>query len=144
MTAENKNRTVPCLFVGVASLFVVFCAGLYFSTVSTVMKKASPDRQHIAKLVRTDGIDVNFWVTVDGRQVYSSPDFRPMHADFRERIDWDENGNTVVLEVGGKRIFGYQAVEQRNLSAAELLNVQFTPFTELGFEGELPSAASGR
>ncbi len=140
MTASKKALlTVGCLIGGEAILFVVIVAAFYFSMVLTVMKKASPDGQHTAKLVRIDGIDVNFKVIVDGRRVYSSPDFAPVSADFREQIVWDEDSNSVVLEVGGRRIFGYQAAEQREMSDSELLNVRFTPFTELGFEGKLPS-----
>jgi hypothetical protein len=128
--------TVGCLI-----LLALIASGLYFSVVSTVMKKASPDGNHTAKLVRIDGIDVIFRVVVDGRRVYSSPDFAPASADFREQIVWSTDNNIVVLEVGDERIFGYDAIGRRELSEAELLNVQFTPFTELGFEGELPSEA---
>jgi len=139
MTASNKALlSVSCLIGGGAILFALVAASFYFSVVSTVMKKASPDGKHTAKLVRIDGIDVIFRVIVDGRRVYSSPDFAPADADFREQIVWDADNHIVLLEVGGERIFGYDAVERRELSAAELLNVQFTPFTELGFESELP------
>ncbi len=116
----------------------------YFSTVSTVMKKPSPDRQHTAKLVRVQGIDVNFRVTVDGRRVYGSPDFAPVRADFREQLVWATNSQVVVLEVAGRRIFGYQAVEKRPLTDSELLKVQFTPFDELHFEGTLPKETLSR
>ncbi|MEX2308218.1 MAG: hypothetical protein WD738_11525 [Pirellulales bacterium] len=145
MTASKKALlTVGCVIGGAAILFVLIVAAFYFSVVSTVMKKASPDGQHTAKLVRIDGIDVIFRVVVDGRRVYSSPDFAPVGADFREQLVWSANDNIVVLEVGDERIFGYDAVEQRELSDSELFNVQFTPFAELGFEGELPSEAGGR
>lgn len=140
MTASSKALfTVGCLIGGAAILFALIAAGFYFSFVSTVMKKTSPDGRHFAKLVRIDGIDVIFRVVVDGRQVYSSPDFAPTSADCREQIAWTANNSVVVLEVGGERIFGYDAVERRELSNAELLDVQFTPFTELGFEGEVPN-----
>jgi len=106
--------------------------------VSTVMTKRSPDRQHTATLSRLQGIDVKFRVTVDGSRVYASPDFAPIRADFREQIVWDTKSQAVVLEVAGRRIFGYHAVEKRPLTDSEVLKVQFTPFDELRFEGTLP------
>lgn len=145
MTASKKVLlAVGCLIAGAAIFFVLIVAAFYFSAVSTVMKKASPDGQHNAELVRIDGIDVNFRLNVDGRRVYSSPDFAPSRTDFREQIVWSAGNNIVVLEVGDERIFGYDAAERRELSDAELLNVQFTPFTELGFEGERPRDAANR
>jgi hypothetical protein len=48
----------------------------------------------------------------------------------------------VVLEVAGERIFGYDVSERKTLSASELLDVQFTPFEELGYEAELPKQAT--
>ena len=139
MTTTKKIVIVVGSVTGVvALLFAGFLALFYFNMVSTVMKKPSPDGQHTAKLVRTRGIDVNFRVAVDGRTVYGSPDFAPVRADFREQLVWDTNGQVVVLEVAGKRIFGYHAVEKRPLTDSELLKVQFTPFEELRFEGALP------
>ncbi|HEX3599595.1 MAG TPA: hypothetical protein VHU84_05595 [Lacipirellulaceae bacterium] len=140
MTANKKVLlTIGCLVAGAAILFV---AAFYFSMVSTVMTKTSPDGLHTAKLVRVRGIDVNFNVTVDGLQVFNSPDFAPVHADFREQIVWDADSKAVVLEVGGQRIFGYHANERRELSDAELLDVQFTPFSEFRFEGVLPTESA--
>jgi hypothetical protein len=125
--------------VGVAVLaFAGFLAMFYFSMVSTVMTKRSPDRQHTAKLSRVQGIDVNFRVTVDGSRVYSSPDFAPVRADFREQLVWDTHSQVVMLEVAGRRMFGYHVAEKRALTDSELFNVQFTPFEELRFEGALP------
>lgn len=115
-----------------------FIAMLYFSMVSTVMTKRSPDRQHTAKLTRCDGIDLIFSVKVDGIRVYDSPDFAPRTVDCREQLIWDADSTAVVLEVAGQRIFGYHVGEKRALRDSELYSLRLTPFHELGFEGELP------
>jgi hypothetical protein len=101
------------------------------------MAKDSPDKEHRAKLYRVQGFDAIFWVKVDGRTVYSSPDFAPIDADFREQIAWDKSGNVVVFEVAGRRLFGYQAIEKRALTDEELLRVEYTPFKDLGYEGDI-------
>jgi len=124
---------------GVVGLTFAGCvAMLHFSMVSTVMTKRSPDRQHIAKLSRVQGIDVNFRVAIDGRRVYGSPDFAPVRADFREQLIWDTNSQAVVLEVAGRRIFGYHVDEMRPLTDSELEKIHLTSFEKLGFEGKLP------
>lgn len=132
---------IGCVVAGVAILVGGALTAFYFSLVSTIATKPNPTGSHTAKLLRFDGIDVNFQLKVDGRQVFFSPDFAPEDADFRERISWDVDGKIVVLEVGDERIFGYNVVEQRELSAGELSRVRFTPFAEMGFEGELPTHA---
>jgi hypothetical protein len=139
MTTAKKTVLIVVSVVGVVALaFAGFVAMFYFHMVSTVTTKRSPDRQHMAKLSRVDGIDVNFSVTVDGRGVYRSPDFAPVRADFREQLIWGTNSQAVVLEVAGRRVFGYDAVEKRALTESELLGVQYTPFEQLRFEGTLP------
>jgi hypothetical protein len=125
--------------VGVAALALGgFVAMSCFSTVSTVMTKRSPDRQHTAKLSRGQGIDVNFKVSVDGSRVYHSPDFAPVRADFREQLVWDTDSQVVVFEMAGWRIFGYHVGERRALTDSELFKIQFATFEELHFEGVLP------
>jgi hypothetical protein len=139
MTTTKKTLLVVGSVVGVAVLALAgFVAMFYFSMVSTVMTKRSPDRQHTAKLSRVQGIDVNFRVSVDGSSVYGSPDFAPVRADFREQLIWDTNSQAVVLEVAGRRIFGYHVGEKRPLTDSELPKIHLTPFEELRFEGTLP------
>lgn len=128
------GSVVPVVVLGFAGFLAMF----YFSMVSTVMTKRSPDRQHTAKLTRVQGVDVNFKVTVDGKRVFGSPDFAPVHADFREQLIWDTNSAAVVLEVAGRRIFGYHVGEKRPLTDSELHEIRLTPFEELHFEGKLP------
>lgn len=139
MTTTKKTLLFVGSVIGVAVLaFAGFVAMFYFSMVSTVMTKRSPDRQHTAKLTRVQGIDVNFKVTVDGTRVYGSPDFVPVRADFREQLIWDTNSAAVVLEVAGRRIFGYHVGQKRSLTDSELYQIHLTPFEELRFEGTLP------
>ena len=140
MSAWKKVLTSLAALIAIVVLSIGgFFAALYFSTTSRVMTKSSPDGRHIAKLVRSQGIDVNFTVIVDGDRVYWSPDFAPVHADFREQISWDKSGQILVLDVGGKRLFGYQADERKPLTDAGLLSVEYAPFDDLRYEGKLPS-----
>jgi hypothetical protein len=119
---------------GIAGLF----AFVYFSSVTTVQNKLNPTGSHRAKLVRHQGIDVNFKVVADGETIYYSPDFAPVEFDFREQIAWDKTGNIVVLEVAGKRLFAYDAEQKRQLTEGELLAVEYMPFFEYRYEGKLP------
>ena len=121
------------LAVALASLFY-----FYFSHVTTVQRKTSPDGIHRAKLVRYDSIDVNFEVVVDGEKIFRSADFAPVQQDFREQINWDASGNKVILEVAGQRLFGYDAQQKRKLSDEETLGVKYAPFSDYAFEGSLP------
>ena len=114
----------------------------YFSHVTTVQRKTSPDGMHRARLVRYDSIDVNFEVIVDGEKVFRSADFAPVKHDFREQINWDASGNSVVLEVAGQRLFGYDAQRRRKLSDNEVLGAKYAAFSEYGFEGLLPDQST--
>src|SRR6266850_6281661 len=109
---------------------------LYSSLFRTVQSKSSPNNSHQAKLVRTDSIDVNFRVVVDGETVFSSPDFAPVKHDFREQINWDATGKTVVLEIAGQRLFAYDTLRKRSLTSEELLAVSYAPFEEYRYEGK--------
>ena len=143
MSGAQKSVSIAAvLVISIFLLTTIGLAGFYFSTVSHVMTKTSPDGRHSAKLHRYQAIDVNFNVSVDGTSVFYSPDFAPVDADFREQIAWTSDGKIVVLEVGGKRLFGFHVVDNRSLTDEELLTVGFTPFDELGFEGTLPTAPS--
>ncbi len=83
MKTSTKSILVTCVsIVAAASIFCGLLAAMYFSMVYGVMKKTSPDGLHVAKLVRSQGIDVNFIVRVDGQKVFRSADFRPTHSDF--------------------------------------------------------------
>jgi hypothetical protein len=125
---------------GLAFVFVASLALFFYSMVSTVMIKRSPDGKHFAKLIRVDGIDLMFNVSVDGKHVYQSPDFAPTKAECREHIAWAADGKAVVLFVAGQRLFGYEVKERRSLTDGELARISFPQISDLGFEGTLPSA----
>ncbi len=114
---------------------------LYSLVTWTVMKKASPNGQHTAKLVRTQGIDVNFRLSVDGHRIYVSPDFSPADREFRAQIAWNKLSNIVVFEVAGERLFSYHADEKRSLTDSELLAVEFASLRDLRYEGTIPREA---
>jgi hypothetical protein len=126
---------ITCSLLAVAIMSLLYS---YFSHVTSVQRKASPDRKHNAKLVRYDGIDVNFDVVVDGANVFRSADFAPVVYDCREQINWDASGDIVILEIAGQELFGYDAAQQRNPSAEEILNTTYPPFSDYAYEGSFP------
>lgn len=139
MTGTKKTLLLLGAVVLVVALTLTgFLAMFHFRMTSTVMTKRSPDGQHTAKLIRKQGIDVNFIVSVDDSRVYGSPDFAPVRVDFREQLIWDANSQVVVLEVAGRRIFGHHVGEKRSMTDSELAMIRLTPFEELRFEGTLP------
>ena len=139
----NRSISIAAvLAIAVVLMVIVGLATLYFASVSHVMTKTSPDGRHTAKLYRYQAIDVNFNLSVDGKNVFYSPDLAPVDADFREQIAWNSDGDIVVLEVGGRRLFGFHIDENRSLTEDELFTVEFTPFDALGYEGTLPTAPS--
>lgn len=126
--------------------FPVFISALIFSAViaiyfflpNTVQQTTNLEKSHTAKLIRNNGIDVNFKVVVDGEDVFYSPDFAPVEDDFRERLIWNEKGNVVILEVAGKRLFGYDVMQKKKLSNKALMEVEYVPFSNYGYEEKLP------
>ncbi len=121
-------------------VFLVLIGGFFFLIFgpTTVETEYNAAETHKAKLVRHDGIDVNFKVIIDGEPVYWSADFAPVKEDFRENLIWDKTDNIVVLEIAGERLFGYDAERKVVLTNEELLSVIFTPFWHYGFESKLP------
>jgi len=119
-------------------IYIVF----FMFPVRTVQTLYSPDGKHKAVLKRMDSIDLNFTVKVDGTKVYTSPDFAPnKKVDFQERLVWDKTGTVVVLDVTGRRLFGFDIKNQKSLSDTELMLVEYPPEPnqwEYGFEGVWP------
>lgn len=119
-------------------LCVIFNPTLVRPFASVVMTKKSPLGTPTAKLLRINGFDTKFELWIGGRRVYSSADFAPSNLDFREQIAWDKSGRHVVLFVAGERVFGYDALDRRPLTASETMAAQFTPIEDLRYEGTLP------
>lgn len=141
-----KKITKILLFVlGAILIWNLFCfiSLVFFAfPTRTVQTLYSPDGKHRAVLKRMDAIDLNFTVKVDGKKVYSSPDFAPnKRVDFQERLVWDKTGTVVVLDVTGRRLFGFDIKSQKSLSDSELMLVEYAPEPdqwEYGFEGIWP------
>lgn len=133
---------IPIYFWVFAS-FIILSSYLFYYLFfpKTVQETTNFDKSHSAKLIRYDGIDVNFKVIVDEKKVFFSPDFAPVEYDFRERLIWNETGSIIVLEVAGKRLFGYDVRGNIELSNTELSKVKFAPFSKYGYEGKLPKNA---
>ena len=153
---NERLRVTLNTIVLVLAIFIVLFASFYFLInrifpvwrIGTVQILRSPEGAHIAELRRADGIDLNFYVKVNGKLVYRSPDFAPnSRVDFHERLVWDKSGKVVVLKVTGRRLFGYDAYNKRPLSDKELLEVEFAPEPndwEYGFEGTWPKEHAQR
>jgi hypothetical protein len=61
---------------------------------------------------------------VDGKQVYFSPDFPASQTvPFRETLLWDESSRFVILEVCGRRLFGYDTQNQTKLTGQQLMAI---------------------
>ena len=89
----------------------------------------APETNHQAVLLKKHNLaDINFVVKVDGKRVYFSPDYIPYPDNsYRETLVWDETGRIVVLELMGKRVFAYDAEEQRELKKGEIDKYVFYP-----------------
>jgi hypothetical protein len=121
-----------------------FLAVLYlvWSKHERLQECKSPDGRHVVDLVRADFIDRNYSVRVDGARVYWSPDFAPRHdLSFREALVWDVSGKVVVLEIAGRRIFGYDLDAKHRITDEQLLAIELAPdppLSEYYFESEWP------
>lgn len=118
-----------------------------FARIYPVQFLSSPDRAHQAVLERTEFMDLNFEVKLDGRVIYRSPDFAPDPTlAHRETLLWDDSGNILILEIAGQRLFGYDVTRGKALSSAALprVKVRPTPLPAYGFEGQWPSSSTKR
>ena len=143
MKLKQVIGTVVIMMVGILMLLSLgygFLRDIF--PIRTVQILYSPECKHKAVLKRLDGIDLVFFVIVDSRKVYASPDFAPKRTvDFEERLVWDKSGTVVVLEVIGRRLFGYDTKRGKPLSDSELLSIEYAPEPnewEYGFEGNWP------
>lgn len=89
----------------------------------------APETNHQAVLLKKHNLaDINFVVKVDGKRVYFSSDYIPYPDHlYRETLVWDKTGRIVVLELMGKRVFAYDAEEQRGLKKGEIDKYVFYP-----------------
>jgi len=107
----------------------------------TVQKLCSVSHQQCAELERWDFFDLNFRVKLNGKKLFMTPDFMPDDTlPFRETLVWDDSGKILLLEIAGRRIFGYDTEAGRRLTNNELLAVKVNPIPLSNFQysGEWP------
>lgn len=140
-SGSATKRVVAILVVAFCLMFLPAILVFWPSRIK-LQTLRSPNGLHTADLVRSDHLDRNYVVRVDGSRVYVSPDFAPRHdLPYRETLVWDKTGRVVVLEIARHRIFGYNAEKRVRLSDEELLAVEFPPdppLWEYYFESEWP------
>lgn len=140
----SMRRSAKIAFIGLLTSAMVIGAGyvvlrkFYPIATLTTIEKLSPNRIYRAVLVtREAGFDVNVFLEVDGSTVYVSPDFAaPAIVDFQEQLMWDRTGRVAVIEIAGKRFFGYDVLDRRPLYGPELAAVQLSPFEQLRFTSD--------
>jgi len=128
---QRKNSFILLLVTGVlltvgAFAFIQFQRAFGVKDKRVVQILESPDKQHKAELIRRhDLFDLNFFIQLDGEQIYRSEDFRPNDTiPFRETILWDVTEQNLIFEIGGYRLFGYNLAAKHRLSDKELLSLK--------------------
>ena len=122
-----------CLFVDIALGVIVMPAYKIATNIfgGRTLQTVWSDSGHHAFLNKQYSLmNINFKVGVDGEIVYISPDVINFpDGMYRETLIWDETGRIVVLELMGKRVFAYDAVEKRKLGKGELSQYKLYPTT---------------
>ena len=138
-------KVVPRLLFALAiaaTCWVVFSRLPEFLVPKHLQTLQSPTGAYTAKLHRVVGFDRIYFVSVNGKRVYHSPDFSPRtDLDFKEELTWDASGHMLILSIAGHRIFGYDAKQSRRLTDEQLLAVELAPdppLWEYEFESEWP------
>ena len=126
------------------SVYLIYQANKFFGTkdyrVVHILK--SPDGNITAKLIRRHRfLDLNFIVELNDKQIFTTPDFKPNYQiPFRETLIWDTTGKKLILEIGGRRIFGYSTTYHKRLPDEELLalDVRELKLEDYGYSGSWP------
>lgn len=137
MTGRSKKLLTVvgypvCVLIGVAitmgliPVYRIVSSITFGRHIQTVM---SANETHSAVLLRKHNLaDFNFIVEVDGLRVYTSPDLcGGADHEYRETLVWDKSGQTVVLELMGKRVFAYNANDKVSLGRGQLEEYEFHP-----------------
>ena len=136
MRLNSLNRTqiakyTFCLFAGITLGLIFMPTYRVVSSVfggRTLQTVWSDSGQHAVLYKQYSLMNINFKVEVDGQIVYISPDVLNFpDGMYRETLVWDETGRVVVLELMGKRVFAYDAVEKRKLGKGELSQYKLHP-----------------
>lgn len=135
MDGRKILSTTSLSFVFVVGLFIgILTVPVYTVVVSIfggrhVQTVGAPETGSEASLYKKHNLaDINFIVEVNGKTVFRSADLMPLvDGMYRETLIWDKSGRVVVFEMMGKRIFAYDALEKRQLNAAQLEPYVFWP-----------------
>lgn len=143
------TRKQPWLVTFVFGMAVMWCLLTLKSTFGwhTVQVLRHPSANNVAMLERVDSIDTNFRVSLNGTTIYHSPDFSPQKSfPFREALLWDDSANFLIFEVAGRRLFGYDLTQNKQLTDAQLLSVKTSPvpIRKYGFGGRWPQDIAGQ
>jgi hypothetical protein len=145
---KRAIKSVLQLAAGIAAAMCVIYIFMHLTIRTKLQKLESPDGTHRAELIRSDAIDRNYTVRVDGKTVYRSPDFSPRRdISFRETLAWDVTGRFIVLEVARHRVFGFDTSTMQRLTPEQLLSLELAPDSPLwqyGFEAEWPGIGRAR
>lgn len=148
----SRTAVVVAALVLIPTLLYV-CWGIYLVRSAFEVKDQrvvqileSQDGRFTATLTRRHAfLDVNFFIHLNGDEIYVSRDFKPTNKiAMREMLSWDKSGRNLIFEVAGRRLFGYNTTEPRALTDRELLGLEFQRVKpeELGLEGNWPTAGS--
>lgn len=129
----NIGEYLFCISIGIA--FGLILSPAYDVVTGIVggreIQTIESNSGHRAVLYKKHNLaDINFKVGVDGETVYNTGDIMPFpDGMYRETLVWDKTGRVVVLELMGKRVFAYDAVEKRSLGKGELSSFKLYPIS---------------
>ena len=124
-----------------AVIIVLTWAGMTKRYTHPIQELKSPDGSHTARLGKKMWIDLNYFILLDGNRIYTSPDFRPPRSTpYRETLLWDQSGRYLILEVAGRRLFGFDVENHKEINPQTLLSLPIPSISihEVGFEGTWP------
>ena len=110
-------------------------------TGDTVQRLCTVDHKHCAELKRRMFLDLNFLVKLNGKNIFMTEDFMPNDTlPHRETLVWDDSGKILLLEIAGRRIYGYDTEAGRQLRNDELLAIKVSPIplSVYQYAGEWP------
>jgi len=118
-------------------LLMIPLASFLSSTLVTTTEKPNPQSTHTVELQKNIRKNTVFFrVKAGGKTVFRSPAFSRLPLDYREQIVWDPKGKRFFFEVAGKRLFGYDTLEKRELTAAEVFDIPLSGFFQMQYRGK--------
>jgi len=118
-------------------LLMIPLANFLSSTLVTTTQKPNPQSTHTVELQKNiRAKTVYFRVKANGKSVFRSPEFSRLPLDYREQIVWHPKGKRFFFEVAGQRLFGYDTLEKRELTAAEVFDIPLSGFFQMQYRGK--------